>query len=121
MRKRFRADTLSKAKTKALKWVGKYVMCKDTTSDVSYTFERSKDDDAEVIVTLFTSIDETEQRERHCSICREFHKTFFINENINCNECKAKAYQQRLSDMLKVKKSHYRAELKKAMGGADEE
>lgn len=115
MKKRFTAGTLSEAKTKALKWVGKYVMCKDEIKNIMYHFEEDKGVHNCVVVTLFVSLDEKELREKYCNICKEFHRSFFINENFNCNECKAMAYQKRMAEMLKVKKSFYRETLKKIL------
>lgn len=115
MKKRFFGETLSEAKTKALKWVGKYVMCKDEVHDLMYHFEVDKDNQNCVIVMLLVSLDEKDIREKNCRICKEFHSSFFINENFNCNECKAMAYQKRMGEALKPKKSFYRESLKKIL------
>lgn len=115
MKKRFTAETLSEAKTKALKWVGKNVMCKKEAHDIMYYFEEGKDTENCVVLILYVPLDEGEVRKRHCTICKEFHKSFFINENCNCNECKVRAYQERLDETIKVKKSYYRENLKKIL------
>lgn len=115
MKKRFTAGSLSEAKTKALKWVGRYVMCKNEVHDIMYHFEEDKETNNCVVVTLFVSLDEGDVRKRHCEICKEFHKLFFINESFDCNACKAKAYQERLNDTLKPKKSFYREALKRLL------
>lgn len=115
MRKKFVNDDLRKAKMDALKWLGKFVIGRDELRDVSYTMRCEKDHfpTATVTLTLFAFLDEGEAKERHCKICKEFHSHFFINENCNCNECKAMAFESRMSDMLRVKKAYYKENLKK--------
>lgn len=116
MRKRFCAGTLSEAKTKALKWFGKNVMGNKDLSEIMCRFEI--DADAEfpgVLLVLFVELDVSEVKNKHCQICQEFHKSFFINENCNCQECKMMGLNNRMHDMLTVKKSFYREKLKKAL------
>lgn len=115
MKKKFYGESLKEAKIKALKWVGKNVMCKDNMHEIMYHFENNPVEENCVILVLFAALNESDVLKRHCSICKEFHKSFFINENINCNECRAMAYRTRLSETLKVKKSYYKQELKNAL------
>lgn len=115
MKKRFTGETLSEAKTKALKWVGKYVMCKEELHDIMYHFEEDHDTPNSVVVVLFVSVNENDLMEKYCTVCKEFHKSFFINENFNCNECRARAYQKRMRETLSPKKGFYRSTLKKIM------
>lgn len=115
MKKRFSGESLSEAKVKALKWIGKNVMCRKEAHDIMYYFEEDKENENCIVVTLFVSLDEAEVMSKHCTICKEFHKLFYINENINCNECRARAFHDRMNETLKVKKSFYRGELKKIL------
>lgn len=116
MKKRFTGATLSEAKTKALKWAGKNVLSNGDLADVMCKFESCEDEHFPTVsLVLYVALDESEVRERHCKICREFHKLYFINENCNCNECKAMAIQERMHSMLAVKKNYYREQLKKAL------
>lgn len=115
MRKKFAGESLKAAKVKALKWVGK-VACKDELQDLSFHFEEKKGEQfPTVVVTLSVSLEEQEVAERHCKICWEFHKHFFINENCNCTECKAKAVLNRIHDTLQVKKEYYKKNLRKML------
>lgn len=116
MRKRFTDEDLKTAKKKALQWIGKYVACREELADVSYALESEEDPIPVVTVTLFAMLDEHDARERHCQLCQEFHSHFFINENCNCSECKALALENRMSDMLRTKKSYYRECLKGILG-----
>lgn len=118
MRKRFSGEDIKDAKVKALKWVGKYVMCKDELKDVTYTFECDNAGQfPTVAVTVFAYLDEQEAKERHCKICKETRSCFFINERCNCDECEAEAFERRMSDMLRSKKLYYRGNMKKILEG----
>lgn len=59
-----------------------------------------------IIVVVYVSLNEQQAREDHCAICKEVHHSFFINENVNCNECKLKAYQSRVDNRLQYLKEH---------------
>ena len=115
MRKKFSGETLKEAKVKALQWTAK-VMCKDELGGIS--FDIKEEDNSKlptVALTLYVSILDSEARERHCQICKEFHSLFFINENCNCSECKAIGLQNRMHEMLQPKKAFYRAKLKSVL------
>lgn len=118
MRKRFSGENAKEAKMKALKWVGKYAMCRAELKDVSFAFDC---DNAvqypTVTVTVFAHLDEGEAKERHCKICKEAHACFFVNERCNCNECEAEAFEKRMADMLRSKKAYYKESLKKILQG----
>lgn len=120
MKKRFYGESIKEAKTKALKWVGKNVMCKNDMHDIMYHFQKDTAEENCIVLVLFAALDEDELFERNCAICKEFHKSFFINENFNCNECKAMAFKERLNKTLQSKKAFYRQELKNKLEGAEQ-
>lgn len=68
-------------------------------------------------VTLYISIDETESRNKFCDICKEFHHSFYINQDFNCNACKMLSYRKRLeaqiSNTANYKKQHIKYLLNK--------
>lgn len=119
MRKKFSAESFDEARKEAVKWFNKYVACKDELKDVVCSINKdekaSKGQYPTVALTLFTFIDVEDIKKRHCEICRQFHKSFFINENCNCFECKAMALNERLSETIKTKKGFYKEMLKKLL------
>lgn len=122
MKKRFSGQTIKETKVKALKWLGKYVMCKDELQDLTFSFtEEDKQQFPTIVLTIFVSIDSKEVMARHCEICHEFHKSFFINEQCNCDECKSLSMQHRMQNMIRVKKTCYSQKLKHAIEKGYEE
>lgn len=109
MKQRFSGQTMKEAYMKAVKWVSTNVISKEELKDVLVSFEKSPQGSSPIVtVTLHTFLDEKAIKERHCEICRETHKSFFINENCNCDWCLVAAFQRRADDMLKVKVASYR-------------
>lgn len=108
--KKFTADTMKSAYLKACKWYATNVLSKAELKNVQVEFEKEKDEQKSPTVTihLFAVLNEEELRERHCKICREFHSSFFINTQFNCDKCDTKAYQRRADDMIGIKVSYYK-------------
>lgn len=116
MRKRFSGESLQEAKEKALEWIGEYVICKDELKDVSYTVDVDTEQQSPTIaVTLFAHLEVSEVQDRHCKICKEFHKSFFVNENCNCNACNLVAFEKRMEDTLRSKKLFYKENLRRIL------
>lgn len=116
MRKRFRAESAKEAQLKALRWLAKNVVSNPALTDVVYDIALEDDNGIKIaVLTLSVALQEDDVIVQHCRVCREFHKLFFINENANCNECKARAFSERMHDMLTVKKRAKREQLKQAI------
>lgn len=108
-KKTFTGGTMKEAYLNACKWYATNVLSKDELHEVQVEFEKEKDEQfPSVTIHLYAVLDELKLRERHCTICRELSKTFFLHTNDNCNRCEANAYQKRTDDMLRVKISYYK-------------
>lgn len=102
MSKQFSANTRKDAYLKAVKWVATNVISKDELKDVIVKYEKDIQYPT-ITVHLFVSVDEEYVGERHCKICNETHKAFFISEETNCSWCKVSAYRKRLEEIVNVK------------------
>lgn len=116
--KTFKGETTKQAYLKAVKWVAKNVMSSKELNNVHVEYVK---DIGEVKVNLYVVLPEAETREKHCKMCKEFHGSFFINQEVNCGWCNTKSYQDRLTDMIKVKKERYSEILRRIAGKKDEE
>ncbi len=119
-KKEFTGPTMKSAYMKAVKWIATNVISKEEFRDVCVSFEKSKKSPS-ITVHLYVVLNETETEENHCRICRESHSSFFMNDVVSCSSCKTKAYQRRLNDSLKGKKSYYKELLNKAIREKEEE
>lgn len=107
--KTFEGPTMKAAYMKAAKWIATNVISKEEFRDVNVNFEKGTDKKfPSITVHLFAVLNETETEENHCRICKESHKSFFMNDRTSCDSCKTKAYQKRLNDMLNGKKLYFR-------------
>ena len=115
-KKDFTSDTMKEAYMKAVKWYATNILSNDILKDVQVSYEKISDGNRPVVrMRLFAVLDESTLRRNHCEICKETHKLFYINEETNCNWCKLKAYQERMKDTIKQKKTAYRDTLVKVI------
>lgn len=118
--KKFSDGDSKKAYLKACKWLAKYVLSKQEFKQIEFGIEKVQaGKDEEIINTfelsLYVVLSEEELRERHCTICKETHKSFFISEETNCNWCKLKAYQRRMDELIANKVQYYKECLNRHM------
>lgn len=107
MSKKFVSETRKKAYLEATKWVAVNVLGKDELKNVIIQYEKDNQSPS-IVVHLFVGIDEQEIMSKHCNICKESHKSFYINDETNCNWCKVQAYQRRLENAIEAKRYVYK-------------
>ena len=115
--KTFNGKTTKDAYLKAVKWYASNIIAKDELHEVQAEFVKGTN---QVTIKLYAALPEQVVRDNHCAICREVHKSFFINEANNCNVCNASAYQRRLSEKITTKAGYYK-ELFGKLGGEENE
>lgn len=103
--KTFKSATTKDAYMKAVKWYASNIIARDELHEIQVEFVKGIN---QVTLKLYAVMQEQVVRENHCEICREMHKSFFINEATNCNSCKMLAYQKRLDQKMSVKYQYYK-------------
>lgn len=118
-KKSFTADTMKEAYMAAVKWYASNILSKAEFANVQVQFIKSDIGESPTItIHLFTVQDnEKDVMSQHCQCCKEMHKSFFINEDTNCNRCSALGFQNRLEQRLSIKRDYYREMLRKFIGG----
>ena len=115
--KSFTGDTMKQAYLKACKWLSTNVISKvELAQQTVYKIEKSTDTVPTVTITILVEISEEEIFERHCKICQEMSKSFFINEQTDCKWCKVRAFDKRLKKVLYNKKSYAKQMLLEQLG-----
>jgi hypothetical protein len=106
-KKNFKNKDSKKAYLKACRWIAKNVISKNTEEEIT-TFQINKipNDIPTFEVILYCCLDEIDIKESFCNACKEIHKSFFINENFNCNECKMNGYRNRCRKNITIKKKY---------------
>lgn len=91
----------------ACKWIATNVLSNKDLKDTLFKIVKAGNDDYFVfIVELYCCIDCKEQSDKYCKVCKEMHKSFFINEEYNCSRCNKRAYNDRLKSALKIKRAY---------------
>lgn len=117
-KKEFVANSHKDAYMKAIKWIASNVISDVELSKSKISFEKSENKEKQlptIIIHLSVCLNEKEQRDKNCKICKEIHSNFFMNEETNCGWCKTVAYQKRLDENIKIKRSFYRERLGKKL------
>ena len=119
-KKQFTADTMKAAYMSAAKWYATNVLSKAELMNVHVEFVKDEKNQFPTITLHLYAVlnDEQEVFAQHCSCCEEMHRSFFINENNNCNICAAKGYQNRMEQKIQIKRDWYR-ELLRRYGGME--
>lgn len=65
--------------------------------------------------TLYSGLDMGQVQHEFCSVCKEIHTSFFMNENSNCERCNLKAYLKRLKQKANISKGFYKNEVERRM------
>lgn len=80
--------------------------------NITFSVENVKDDERALRFNIFTNIDMNGMQKDFCKMCKQFHCSFYVNEDYNCSRCNLKAYIQRLQHTVNVSKSYYKSNLK---------
>lgn len=110
--KKFYSNSMKDAYMKASKWVATNVISKAELHNVKVEYEKRKEQFPTIVVHLFVTLSAEDVKARHCEVCQETHKKFFINENCNCAWCNSMAFVNRAEQMIKTKTEFYRERLK---------
>ena len=108
----FKAEDAKRAYLKASKFVASNIISKGSkveVSKVTWDIQRVDDGDLPTFrLTLYYKFDDTEFMKRTCDACKGFHKSFYINENFNCDRCNKVGYEKNIQQTLLTGASYFR-------------
>ena len=108
----FKAEDAKRAYLKASKFVASNIISKGSkveVSKVTWDIQRVDEGDLPTFrLTLYYKFDDTEFMKRTCDACKEFHKSFYINENFNCDRCNKVGYEKNIQRTLLTGASYFR-------------
>lgn len=109
----FKDDDPKKAYLKACKFVASNIISKGSKVEVSkVTWDvarvEQEGDLPTFRLTLYYRFDDTDFMKQTCDACKEFHKSFFINENFNCNRCNKVGYEKNIEQKLMIGSEYIR-------------
>lgn len=104
----FKAESSKDAYLKACKFVASNVISKGSKVEVTKVtwdvvhVENSEGDLPTFRLTLYYKFDDTQFMQQSCDACKQFHKSFFINENYNCSRCNKIGYENNIKQKLMI-------------------
>lgn len=102
----FTGKTEQEAYLKGCKSLAKY-MASSKYKNLSFSIERLSGAQPTVKFTLCTNIDANAEQKQFCKMCKEFHCSFYVNEEYNCSRCNLKTYLKRIQQKGSVSKNFY--------------
>ena len=107
----FKDEDPKKAYLKASKFVASNIISKGSkveVSKVTWDVVRVERDLPTFRLTLYYKFDDTDFMKQTCDACKQFHKSFFINENFNCDRCNKVGYEKNIEQKLLIGTDYFR-------------
>ena len=102
--KTFSDEVSKKAYLKACKWIAKHLV---EVSNIQYEIKKVKNADLPTFrLTIYRVFDTKNFDNEFCASCKEFHKTFYINQDYDCNWCRVTAYKNQLNRKIIKEQIH---------------
>jgi len=108
--RQFNDEVSKQAYLKACKWLAQHVIGKVEVGDSFHRITKVKDTDLPTFkLELFAALESGSLKSKFCERCKSFHKSFYVNQEYNCNACKLVAFNSQVDEKLSIKRG-YRAE-----------
>lgn len=102
--KTFQSKSSKDAYMKACKFVANKVVSntsKVEAAKIAWEIIKEKDVDLPTFrLVLYAKFDDTEFMKQTCQACKDFHCSFFVNENYNCDRCNKVGYEKNVQRKL---------------------
>lgn len=105
------ANSEKDAYIKGCKQLAKYTASKKY-KNLSFKIERASGNENTFIFTMFTNLDLGEEQKIFCKTCRDYHCSFFVNEDYNCSRCNLRSFLEKAEQKSRISKSFYKREMK---------
>lgn len=110
----FSDEKPKEAYLQACKWVANNIMNgKVEVKDISWKINRVEDqyDLPTFRLELYTALNESDFVSDFCKRCKEFHKSFYINQEYNCDSCKMQGYRKQIKQRTEIKRQFAKEKL----------
>lgn len=103
------AGSEKEAYIKGCKQLAKFMASKKY-KNLTFKIERTEVEN-EFIFTMYTNIDLSEEQRKFCKLCKEYHCSFYVNEEYNCARCNLRTFLSRARSLAEVSKNYYKKEM----------
>lgn len=111
----FKAENSKQAYLKACKFVAKHVISdksKVEASKVVWDVQKINDSSLPTyLLTLYFRFDDSIFKAQTCKACKEFHCSFFVNEEYNCSRCTKIGYEKNIQKKLQAGSNYIKERL----------
>lgn len=94
---KFSGENYKESYLQAAKYASSYIKNKEK---LAFRYEKDIDKKSVSLIIIFL-YDESELASHRCEVCKEFHHSFYVNDEMNCNACKMQAYRKELDNESK--------------------
>ena len=105
----FQGESLKEAYLKGCKKLAKYI-ASDKLTNLTFSVERMESNNF-LRFNVYTNLSLSEIQKQYCTNCKNFHCSFFINEEYNCSRCNLKNFLKRCSQKVSISKGYYKHRL----------
>lgn len=88
---KFSKDSYKESYLQAVKFASSYL---SSNRKLCFRYEKDLEDKKSIYLVIIFLYNESELASHRCKVCKEFHHSFFINDETNCNACKMTAYRK---------------------------
>ena len=107
---KFTGVSKQEAYLKGCKKLAKFIV---NPENVTVKIDNDPEDNNSIIFTLFASIALNSEISDYCKMCKEFHCSFYVNEEYNCNTCNLKNCMNRTKQKASITKLYYKHKFEK--------
>ena len=108
-----KASNEKEAYLQGCKKAAKYIASKKYKL-ISTKIERVSGEENTFQFILFTNMDLGPELSNFCKLCKEYHCSFYVNEEYNCARCNLKNFLSREEQKARVSKSYYKKAFKES-------
>lgn len=108
----FKGKSYKDAYKKATKWVASNIIANNIEVTWKITKVKFEPDTLyKVNLAIYVELDIEDHFVKRCNVCTSFHTKFYINQQMNCDKCNAKALLDTAKDKLKIKKQYIKEKI----------
>lgn len=112
MERKFVHSISKKAYEKLFIWLAKNVILLQDEQELLLSITKEKKSPIPTFnLKIYCSADAEKVMDVQCEICRDTHSLSYMNNNYECNKCKAKAFTKRIETQLEIKKSYWKGKI----------
>lgn len=110
--KKFIHNISKEAYKKLFIWLAKNVILLQDEQELLLSIKKEKKASIPTFdLKIYCAADVDKVMDVQCEICRDTHRLSYMNNNYDCNKCKAKSFTKRIETQLEIKKTYWKGKI----------